>query len=137
MRGNISTLLWSMHILSAFAEWIGKPDRADTPSFATNPVHLSHLNARVGLISEALTSDKTDTAIKGLGVLACRLVQSIRCMPFWCRSCRTAWAENWVFCSCLITHRLRCRCRLGLCGFCKVRLRAQPLETLGPSCGLF
>ena len=56
-----------MHILSAFAEWIGKPDRADTPSFATNPVHLSHLNARVGLISEALTGDKTDTAIKGLG----------------------------------------------------------------------
>ena len=67
MRGNISTLLWSMHILSAFAEWIGKPDRADTPSFATNPAHLSHLNARVGLISEALTGDKTDTAIKGLG----------------------------------------------------------------------
>ena len=67
MRGNILTLLWSMHILSAFAEWIGKPDRADTPSFATNPAHLSHLNARVGLISEALTGDKTDTAIKGLG----------------------------------------------------------------------
>ena len=56
---------------------------------------------------------------------------------FWCRSCRTAWAENWVFCSCLITHRLRCRCRLGLCGFCKVWLRAQPLETPGPSCGSF
>ena len=42
-----------------------------------------------------------------------------------------------MFCSCLITHRLRCRCRLGLCGFCKVRLRAQPLETPGPSCGSF
>ena len=82
MRGNILTLLWSMHILSAFAEWIGKPDRADTPSFATNPARLSHLNARVGLISEALTGDKTDTAIKGLGVLACRLVQSTRCIPF-------------------------------------------------------
>ena len=82
MRGNILTLLWSMHILSAFAEWIGKPDRADTPSFATNPAHLSHLNACVGLISEALTGDKTDTAIKGLGVLACRLVQSTRWVPF-------------------------------------------------------
>ena len=124
-----------MHILSAFAEWIGKPDRADTPSFATNPVHLSHLNARVGLISEALTATRPIPQSKDLGVLACRLVQSIRCMPFWCRSCRIAWAENWVFCSCLITHRLRCRCRLGLCGFCReypkfcVWISAHAVET--------
>ena len=71
-----------MHILSAFAEWIGKPDRADTPSFATNPVHLSHLNARVGLISEALTATRPIPQSKDLGVLAYRLVQSIRCIPF-------------------------------------------------------
>ena len=56
-----------MHIVSAFAEWTSKLDRADIPSFATNPAHLSHLKALVGLISEALTGDKTDTAIKGLG----------------------------------------------------------------------
>jgi hypothetical protein len=29
----------------------------------------AHLNALVGLISEALTGDKTDTAIKGLGAI--------------------------------------------------------------------
>ena len=137
MRGNISTLLWSMHILSAFAEWIGKPDRADTPSFATNPAHLSHLNARVGLISEALTATRPIPQSKDLGYWHAGWSSQHVGSRFWCRSCRTAWAENWVFCSCLITHRLRCRCRLGLCEFCKVRLRAQPLETLGPSCGLF
>ena len=56
-----------MHILSAFAEWIGKPDRADNSGFATNPAHFSHLNALVGWISKALTGDNTDTSIKGLG----------------------------------------------------------------------
>jgi len=125
-----------MHILSAFAEWIGKPDRADTPSFATNPVHLSHLNARVGLISEALTATRPIPQSKDLGVLACRLVQSIRCMPFWCRSCRTAWAGSMACCDCAAAHKIGCRCLLGLCGFYGARLRAQSLETPRPSCGL-
>lgn len=50
-----------------FADWIGKPEWADNPSFTTNPAGLSYLNELVGLISDALKGDKTDTAIKGLG----------------------------------------------------------------------
>ncbi len=50
-----------------FADWMGKPEWADNPSFTTNSAGLSHLNELVGLISDALKGGKTDTAIKGLG----------------------------------------------------------------------
>jgi hypothetical protein len=65
------------------------------------------------------------------------------------RSCRTALAGNRACCGCVAAHKTECRCPLpgsrllandereaGLCGFCEVWLRARPLETPGPSCGL-
>ena len=49
-----------------FAEWIGHPDWAKDPRFATNPARLSNRNTLVDLITEALASYEIDAVIEGL-----------------------------------------------------------------------
>ena len=51
---------------SRFAEWIGHPDWAKDPRFATNPARLSNRNTLVDLITEALASYEIDAVIEGL-----------------------------------------------------------------------
>ena len=57
-----------------------------------------------------------------LGVVRSRLLR---------RSYQTELVENKACYGCTAVHKTRCCCRLGLFGFCKVRLRALPLGS-GP-----
>ena len=51
---------------SRFAEWIGHPEWAEDPRFATNPARLSNRVILVDLITDALADHEIDAVINGL-----------------------------------------------------------------------